>query len=292
VASCPSILISIPSRGRAQHLKRLLDKLAATKSESTTVIVVLNGKESFMDPGYPGIYFTHIGDIPTTPVAVNFGWYALRKPHSILVKLDNDILPPDGWEREVLRKSKVADLGGFLCANEFQPTPPITLRGHRMRQPHMSHTWGMPFIYGGFLWLAPQLAQACQYIDERFVRSNDGDLGERVSRIPGATIAYSCDLFATHLSPMREGSTEPPKIVTEMYQTCDLLIKSLPSRAFAQETIWNECLSADEAENFVKRGSLPKEIELKARRLLRAKLDEAFTLVGRQALLDTIFEQV
>src|SRR6516164_5117728 len=139
---CRSILISIPSRGRARHLKALVDRLAATKSESTNVVVVLNGKESVLDPGYSGIYFVHIGDIPTIPAAVNFGWYALRRPNSILVKLDNDIEPPDDWERELLSKSRAADLGGFLCGNEFRPTQIISLRGHEMRQPHTSHTWG------------------------------------------------------------------------------------------------------------------------------------------------------
>jgi hypothetical protein len=205
-----------------------------------------------------------------------------------LVKLDNDVEPPDDWERELLSKSRVADLGGFLCGNEFRPTQIISLRGHEMRQPHKSHTWGMPFIFGNFLWIAPQLARILQFIDERFVRSNDGDLGERVSRIPDATIAYSA-LFANHTSP---GSTEPAEIVTEMYQTCDLLIKALPPRPLIQETIWSACLRPEEAEKIVTKGYLPKNIEAEARRLLRAKLSEAFGLVGRQGLVDRIFDQV
>jgi hypothetical protein len=286
-----SIVLSIPSRGRAGHLRALVDRLAATKSERTKVVVVLNGKESFLDPGYPGIYFVHLGDIPTIPVAVNFGWYALRRPNSILVKLDNDIDPPDDWEHELLSKSRAADLGGFLCVNEFQPTQVITLRGHEMRRPHTSHTWGMPFIYGGFLWIAPQIAQTIQFIDERFVRSNDGDLGERVSRIPGATIAYSTS-FATHMSPGTEGRTEADEIATEMYQTCDLLIKALPVRPLMQETIWSACLTPEEAERSLAAGFLPKNIEAEARHLLRAKLIEAFELVGRRALVDSIFDKI
>lgn len=294
VSHRPPILISIPSRGRPEHLKRLVEFLAETKSKSTTVVVVLNGpKQQFLDLCYSGIYFVHIGDIPTIPIAVNFGWYALRRPETILVKLDNDILPPHGWEREVIIKSGVADLGGFLSANEYKQTQPFWLRGHRMRRPHQSHTWGIPFIYGGFLWLSPQIAPLLQYEDERFVRSDDGDLGERVSRVPGATMGYSCDLFGTHLSPGPEGSTEPHELLTEMYQACDLLIKALPLRGLSQDTVWSSCLSPQEAQRIVMNGGvLPKDIELEACRLLLARLKDAFAIVGRKHLVDHIFERI
>ena len=77
-----------------------------------------------------------------------------------------------------------------------------------------------------------------------------------------------------------------------MYQTCDLLIKALPARPLVQETIWSACLPPEEAEKIVTKGYLPKDIEAEARRLLRAKLSEAFGLVGRQGLVDRIFDEV
>jgi hypothetical protein len=254
-------------------------------------VVVCNGRETFADPGLDGIFPVHIGDIPTIPVAVNFGWYALRSPGSILVKLDNDVVPPESWEEDILEKSFVADLGGFLCANEFEPTPVITVRGQCMRQPHRSQTWGMAFVYGGAIWLAPELAELLQYEDERFVRSDDGDLGERASRVPGATVAYSADCRAVHLSPGPLGSTESPDLVREMYEACDLLIKALPARAIRQDTIWSQVLSREDAAGIVtSRGVLPDDMARHARRLLRAKLDEAFALVGRSDLAAKIFE--
>lgn len=289
-----SIVVSVPSRGRPKHLRQVVEKLAATKSLRTTVVVVLNGPETLPDRArLEGIHFVHIGAIPTIPVAVNFGWYAMRKPSSILVKLDNDVLPPVGWEDEVMEKSRAIGLGGFLCDNEYSPTPTIVLGGHRMRRAHISHTWGMPFVYSGFIWLSPRIAQLLQYEDERFVRSDDGDLGDRLSRIAGAMIGYSADLSAVHMSPGPEGSTEPSEIVAEMYRACDLLINALPPRPIAQDTIWSQCLSPAEAEALVLAGGvLPMPIQRKAQARLRRKLEQAFDLVGQQNLVTKIFERI
>jgi hypothetical protein len=77
LASSPQIIISIPSRGPAEHLPTLLAKLASTKSEAATVVVASAGPQKFVGPGLPGIHVIDIGDIPTIPVAVNFACYGL-----------------------------------------------------------------------------------------------------------------------------------------------------------------------------------------------------------------------
>jgi hypothetical protein len=179
------ILISIPSRGRSQYLPALLSKLAATKTDKTTIVVVSNGPTRFQSRSLPGIYVVHIGDVPTIPVSVNFGWYTLRTANSILVKLDNDIYPANNWETEILTNCEALDLGGFLYLNETQKTEPVVIRGQKVRAPHFSETWHIPFIWSAFAWLAPRIATKMLYEDERFVQSDDGEIAERGLRIPG-----------------------------------------------------------------------------------------------------------
>jgi hypothetical protein len=239
--SIPPIVLTIPSRGRSQFLPSLLGKLAATKSDRSTIVVVSNGPEAFPDPGLEGIYVVHIGDVPTLGVAVNFGWYALASPGCILAKVDNDIDPPDDWEREIVDSSNVVSLGGFLNRADA-PTPLVSIAGRTMRRAHWSENWGIPFVFGGFVWLAPTLAERLQYHDERFIRSTDGDLGERTSRIPGAIAAYSAEQMYDHRYPMYEASTESAAMVGEMYQASDRLIKVLPPREITEPTIWQDCL--------------------------------------------------
>lgn len=289
----PRILISIPSRGRSQYLPALLNKLAKTKSESTKIVVISNGLERFQHRYLPGIYIVHIGDIPTIPVSVNFGWYALRTSGSILVKLDNDIDPPDNWETEILANCEAIDLGGFLCLNETDKTRPIIIRGRLARAPHVSESWNIPFIWSGFLWLAPRIADEILYEDERFVRSDDGEIAERALRIPGTTIAHCHDTGIIHQAKLFKESTEHYELLMEMYRACDLLIKELPIRPVLQDTIWRECLSRQEAEQIVlSNGTLPGEVTEKARTLLRNKLDEAFSFIGKQKLAQRMFSEI
>jgi len=286
------ILVSIPCRGRFQFLPDLLRTLAATKTDRSTIVVVSNGPEPFPDPGLPGIHVVHIGDVPTIPVAVNFAWYALRQPHSILVKLDNDVEPPEEWEQEILELSETVDLGGFLRRNE-RLTPVTEVNGRAVRRAHMSETWGMRFLYGCFIWLSPSLASRLGYEDERFVRSDDGDLGERTSRVPDATVAYSADRTCRHLARSFVASTEPEHMVHQMYQATDQLIKALPEREIFQPTIWRDCLSQDNAASIIEAGgTLPTAIEARARQLLREKLDAAFAPIGWGHLAERIFKEI
>lgn len=88
----------------------------------------------------------HIGDVPTIPVGVNFDWFLLRKPGSLLVKLDNDIDLPYNWESEIVKNYTAIDLGGFICSNEISMTSPVIARGQRARAPHFSESWKIPFI--------------------------------------------------------------------------------------------------------------------------------------------------
>jgi len=285
--------MSIPSRGRSQYLAALLNKLAATKSDTTTVVVVSNGPERFQSPMLPGIYVVHIGDLPTIPVSVNFGWYALGTRGSILVKLDNDVDPPDNWEMEILTNCEAIDLGGFLCLNETEKTEPILIRGHRARAPHISESWNIPFIWSAFVWLSPTIANKMRYEDERFVRSDDGEIAERALRIPGATIAHCHDTGIIHRAPLFKNSTEHPDLLMEMYEACDLLIQKLPQRPIRQETLWRECISQEEAKRIVmSNGELPIEIAEKARMLLRNKLEKAFAPIGKQRLVQRIFSEI
>jgi hypothetical protein len=290
VSSSP-IVLTIPSRGRSEFLPSLLKKVAATKSDQSTIVVVSNGPERFEDPGLDGVYVVHIGDIPTLGVAVNFGWYAVASPGCILAKIDNDVDPPDGWEREISDDSKVVSLGGFLNRSDA-PTPLVSIAGRTMREAHWSENWGMPFIYGGFNWLGPGVAERLQYHDERFIRSTDGDLGERSSRIPGAIAAYSAELMYDHHFPMYESSTEPPAMVGEMYAASNRLIKMLAPREISQPTIWRDCLSRGEAADLVRsRGSLPASVEEQARSLLRRKLVAAYEPLGYKPLIERILEK-
>jgi hypothetical protein len=287
------IVISIPSRGRSQYLPALLKKLAATKSDRTTVVVVSNGPERFQSPPLPGIQVVHIGNIPTIPVSVNFGWYALRTAGNILVKLDNDIDVPDNWEAEILNHYEAIDLGGFLCLNETERTEPTLIRGHKVRAPHMSETWNIPFIWSAFVWLSPRIASKMLYEDERFVRSDDGEIAERALRIPGTTIAHCHDVGIIHQAPLFKQSTEHYELLMEMYAACDLLIQKLPERAVFQDTIWRECISQQEAARIVLlNGDLPSEITEKARMLLREKLEKAFAPIGKQRLVQRIFSEI
>jgi hypothetical protein len=289
--SIPPIVLTIPSRGRSQFLPSLLGKLAATKSDRSTIVVVSNGPEAFPDPGLEGIYVVHIGDVPTLGVAVNFGWYALASPGCILAKVDNDIDPPDDWEREIVDSSNVVSLGGFLNRADA-PTPLVSIAGRTMRRAHWSENWGMPFVFGGFVWLAPTLAERLQYHDERFIRSTDGDLGERTSRIPGAIAAYSAEQMYDHRYPMYEASTESAAMVGEMYQASDRLIKVLPPREITEPTIWQDCLSREAAAHLVhSKGTLPATTEEQARELLRRKLEAAYAPIGYGALIERILQR-
>jgi hypothetical protein len=289
---CP-IVISIPCRGRYQYLPALLDKIAATKTSRTKVVVVSNGPDRFPSPGLPDVHVAHIGDIPTIPVSVNFGWYALGSPGSILVKLDNDVDPPDNWEAEIVSHADAIDLGGFLSLNETNPTSPIVVRGRKARAPHMSESWHIPFVWSAFLWLAPRIADRLFFEDERFVRSDDGEIAERALRIPDTTIAHCHDTGIVHQSPLFTMSTEHHELLMEMYDACDLLIRALPERPICQDTIWRDCLSREDAERLVMSdGILSEDVTEKAKTLLRTKLEEAFALVGRRDLVERIFSEV
>jgi len=288
-----AITLCIPCRGRSQFLPALLRKLAATRSKCTTIVVVSNGPDQFADPGIEGIHVVHIGNVPTIAVAINFGWYATATPGCILAKIDNDIDPPEDWEREILETSRVASLGGFLCRNVGRPTPLTSVAGRPMRQAHMSQTWGMPFVFGAFTWMAPALAERLQYHDERFIRSSDGDLGERTSRVPGAVVAYAAEATCEHLSPFIEASTEPEQMVRAMYEASDLLIKALPARDVMQPTLWQDCLSREEAARLVSaNATLPASIEAEARRRLREKLQAAYAPIGHAKLVERIFREI
>jgi hypothetical protein len=285
------IIVSIPCRGRSQFLPNLLRTLSVTKSERSTVVVVSNGPEKFADPGLDGIYVVHIGDVPTIAPAVNFAWYAMASPGCILAKIDNDVDPPRDWEREIAENSRLVSMGGFLSRDEM-PTPLISIAGQAMRSPHMSDTWGVPFIYGRFTWLGPALAEQLQYHDERFIRSSDGDLGERASRVPGANAAYSAEQMCLHCLPSYVSSTEAAPTVRDMYQASDRLIKVLPPRDIAQTTIWQDCLSREDAARLVRsRATLPASIEERARALLRQKLEAAYLPIGCQAIVERIFSE-
>jgi hypothetical protein len=283
------IIVSIPCRGRSQYLHALLAKLSATKSERSTIVVVSNGPQRCADPGFPGIYVVHIADVPTIAVAVNFGWYALGTTGCILAKIDNDIDPPDAWENDIVESSKVVSFGGFLNRRET-PTALLSIGGRVMRRAHVSDTWGMPFIYGGFSWLGPELARRLQYHDERFIRSSDGDLGERASRIAGVTAAYSADQMYHHRLASYAFSTEPATMVRAMYEATDRLIRVLPPRDIAQRTIWEDCLTRAEAAQLVRsRGTLSAAVVEQARALLRGKLEAAYAPLGCQPLVEQLF---
>lgn len=283
------IILSVPCRGRSQFLSNLLTKLSFTKSDRSIIIVVSNGPERFDDPGHDGIYVVHIGDVPTIGAAVNFAWYAMASLGDIRAKIDNDIDPPDEWEREILEGSAVASLGGFLNRAD-EATPLTTVAGRRMRCAHMSVNWGMPFIFGGFNWLAADLADRLRYHDERFIRSSDGDLGERASRVPGINAAYSADQMYTHHLPMYEASTESAVMVRDMYAASDRLIKVLPPRDIEQTTIWRDCLSREDAAHLVlSRSTLPVSIVARARQLLRRKLEDAYIPIGFGSVIDRLF---
>ncbi len=287
------MIVCIPCRGRSQFLPSLLEKLSQTKTDRSTIIVVSNGSERFADPGLDGIYVVHIGNVPTIAVAVNFCWYAMATPGCILVKIDNDMDIPEKWEQTIYENSRVVSAGGFLIQNLGALTPLISLGGQTLREAYMSETWGMPFIYGGFNWLGPALADILKYHDERFIRSSDGDLGERMSRVPGAIAAYSADQMCVHLSPSFESSTESESMVRDMYEASDRLIKVLPPRDIEQPTIWQHCLSREEAANLVRsRGTLSIDMELKARRLLREKLEVAYEPIGWKGMVECIFRDL
>lgn len=288
------IIVSIPSRGRTAYLPALLDKLAATKSDLSRIVVVSNGPVPFSyQSTSSSIYVVDVGDVPTISVNVNFGWYALRTPGCILVKLDNDIDPPDNWEEEILNGWKFMDLGAFLSSNESQETDEINIRGYRARKPHDSESWEIPFLWSAFLWVSPGMADKLQYFDERFVRSDDGDIAERALRIPGTTLAYCYGSRAIHRAGMFQQSTEHYSLLMQMYEATDLLIRALPLREIAQETVWSRCISKFDAEQIVRsNGRLPAEIIQRARGLLREKLEYAFRLVGRQELVDRIFTEI
>jgi len=286
---CP-LIISIPSRGRSTYLPALLDKLVATKSELSTIVVVSNGPVSFSYPVPSSVHIVHIGDVPTIPISVNFGWYALRTPGCILVKLDNDVDPPNNWEEEILKSYRFIDLGAFLPLNETPETDEINIRGHKARKPHESDSWKIPFLWSTFLWVSPLLADRLLYLDERFVRSDDGDIAERTLRIPGTTLGYCYGSGMTHRAVALQQSTEPYSLLMKMYEATDLLIHKLPEREITQETLWSQCISKSEAERIVRsNGRLPAEITQTIRQLLRKKLEQAFTLVGRYELVDRIF---
>jgi hypothetical protein len=285
------IVLIVPCRGRSEFLPTLLRKLSATKSDRSTIVVVSNGPTKFADPGLDGIHVVHIGDVPTLGVAVNFGWYAMASPGCIRAKIDNDIDPPDDWEREIVENSKAVSLGGFLNRSDT-PTPSVSIAGQAMRQAHWSENWGMPFIFGGFTWLGPSLAERLQYHDERFIRSTDGDLGERANRVPGAIAAYSAEQTYAHRYPMYEASTESAAMVGEMYAASDRLIKVLPQREITQTTIWQDCLSREEAAELVQsRGTVPPNIEEQARELLRLKLAAAYEPLGYSSLVERILRK-
>ena len=93
------------------------------------------------------------------------------------------------------------------------------------------------------MWLSSRIADRILYEDERFVRSDDGEVAERALRIPGAAIGYCHDSGVVHLAKLFKDSTEPYPILMDMYEACDLLIRALPERSIGQNTIWRECLS-------------------------------------------------
>jgi hypothetical protein len=283
-------VLAIPCRGRSHLLPQILRTLSATRSAHTAIVVVSSGPKRFPDPRLPGVFVVHLGDVPTLAAAVNFAWYAVAAPGCILAKIDNDVLPPDGWEDEVRRCCEVAWLGGFLSGNE-PLTPPISVRGRALRQAHLSPTWGVPFIYGRFTWLAPPLAECLGYHDERFVRNTDGDLGERASRVPGAFAAYSADHLCTHMLPRGLLSTEPEEMVRRMYEASNRLIAQLPVRAAAQPTIWEDCLTREAAAELVRScGTLELDIERFARERLLHKLASTYAAVEAADVVKWLFD--
>ena len=282
------ILLTVPCRGRSRFLPTLLQKLADTRSSRTTIVVVSNGPDRFDDPGLDGIFVVHIGDVPTLGVAVNFAWHAMASAGCILAKIDNDIDPPEKWEQEIVQDSAVVSVGGFQNRSDT-PNSLVSISGRTMRQAHWSENWGMPFIFGGFSWLGPEVAGHLRHHDERFIRSTDGDLGERAARIPGVVAAYNAEMMFDHHFPMYESSTEPRPMVTEMYQASDRLIKVLPPREITQPTIWRDCLSRADAAHLVRTGgTIPASVERHARELLRQKLIAAYEPLGYRALIDRI----
>ena len=273
----------------------LLEYLHSTKTDRTEVVVVSNGPERFPKSKFADISVVHIGNIPTIPIAVNFGWYAKRRPNTILVKLDKDIEPPPAWEREILEKSEKVGLGGFTCTNDVQILPRKTfdLNGALMRRPHTSEIWGTPCIYSQFMWISAIVAEKLQYEDERFIRADDNELGERVDRLGEVIQAYSGEYLIKHLAPGLSGSTEPDDLVTAMYDACDRLGRSLPPRPITQDTIWRQVITqADAAALVDAQGKLPENLEVKAREILRSTLIDTYKHIGAEDVVIDIFKRV
>jgi hypothetical protein len=288
-----SILVAIPSRGRDQHLPALLRMLAATRTARSTIVVVSNGPTRFAAPGLPGIHVVHIGDIPTISVAVNFAWYALRSPGSILVKMDNDLELPLDWERQIVDHVPHLDVGAMLALNETAPTPAVTVRGRLVRAPHFSDSWRIPFVWSAFLWLSARLGETLGFLDERFVRSDDGELAERAGRVPGCTLGYCHDAAIVHLAPLHVASTESAGLLASMYEACDRLIMALPPRETLQPTLWSRCVSQRlAAECVLSNGVLPADVTATARGQLRSLLDDALGGIGRGAVVERIFREL
>ena len=66
----------------------------------------------------------------------------------------------------------------------------------------------------------------------------------------------------------------------------------LPPREIAQPTIWQDCLSREEAADLVRlRGTLPASIEDRARELLRQKLVAAYGPLGYGTLVERILRR-
>lgn len=131
------------------------------------------------------------------------------------------------------------------------------------------------------------------YEDERFVRSNDGEIAERAMRIPDTTIAHCYDASALHQEKLFEKSTEHYELLVEMYEACDLLIPALPNRPILQDTVWRSFLLQQEASRIVfSSGVLPDEVTQRVRSLRRENLEEAFGPLGKRELVRRIFTQL
>lgn len=139
--------------------------------------------------------------LPNIAAAVNFGWalgFWERAP--LLIKLDNDILPTEGWDQELWEITKLTKVG--LAAIPVYPgIRPGMLKEMMYQEKRVQRpvsTRGIRFVWGGCCAVSREVAEIVGLLDESLPRDEDWEYSQRMAA-KTYNVFYSAEKTAKNL---------------------------------------------------------------------------------------------